>query len=58
MLRHIAATGVPVSVDQASFFLGRVTVLSGPRKELSGWRKKLFAALHYKIGRASCRERV
>jgi KUP system potassium uptake protein len=47
VLRQIAATGVPVSVDQASFFLGRVTVLSGPRKELSAWRKKLFAALHY-----------
>ncbi len=47
VLRQIAATGVPVSVDQASFFLGRVTVLSGPRRDLSAWRKKLFAVLHY-----------
>jgi KUP system potassium uptake protein len=47
VLLQIAATGVPVSVDQASFFLGRVTVLSGPRRELAGWRKKLFAVLHY-----------
>ena len=47
VLRQIAATGVPVSVDEASFFLGRVTVLSGPRSDLALWRKKLFAVLHY-----------
>ncbi len=47
VLRQIAATGVPVSMDDASFFLGRVTVLSGPRSDLALWRKKLFAVLHY-----------
>ncbi|MBM4334563.1 MAG: potassium transporter Kup [Deltaproteobacteria bacterium] len=47
ILRQIAATGVPVTVDQASFFLGRVTVLSGPKPDMARWRKKLFAALHY-----------
>jgi KUP system potassium uptake protein len=34
-------------MDEASFFLGRVTVLSGPKSDLALWRKKLFAALHY-----------
>jgi KUP system potassium uptake protein len=47
VLRQIAATGVPVTMDEASFFLGRVTVLSGPKSDLALWRKKLFAALHY-----------
>ncbi|MEX2205135.1 MAG: potassium transporter Kup [Myxococcota bacterium] len=47
VLRQIAATGVPVTMDEASFFLGRVTVLSGPKSDLALWRKKLFAVLHY-----------
>ncbi len=47
VLRQIAATGVPVSMDEASFFLGRVTVLSGPKGDMALWRKKLFAMLHY-----------
>ncbi len=47
ILRQIAVTGVPVSIDQASFFLGRVTVLSGPKSDMAQWRKKLFAVLHY-----------
>ena len=47
ILRQIATTGVPVTIDQASFFLGRVTVLTGPKPDMARWRKKLFAALHY-----------
>ena len=47
VLRQISSTGVPVTMDQASFFLGRVTVLSGPKRDLALWRKKLFAVLHY-----------
>ena len=47
IVRLIAATGVPISVDTASFFLGRVTVLASGKRELATWRKKLFAALHY-----------
>jgi len=47
IVRQIAATGVPVSVETASFFLGRVTVLASSRRELARWRKRLFAALHY-----------
>jgi KUP system potassium uptake protein len=47
IMRQIAATGVPVSVEEASFFLGRVTVLPSTRHELAGWRKRLFAVLHY-----------
>ena len=47
ILRQIATTGVPVTIDQASFFLGRVTVLTGPKPDMSRWRKKLFAVLHY-----------
>ena len=38
---------LPVSVEEASFFLGRVTVLSGPKSDFALWRKKLFAVLHY-----------
>jgi K+ transporter len=47
VLRQIAATGVPVSVEEASFFLGRVTVLASGKRELAGWRKRLFSILHY-----------
>jgi KUP system potassium uptake protein len=47
VLRQIAETGVPVTIDEASFFLGRVTVLSGPKRDMALWRKKLFAVLHY-----------
>ena len=47
IMRQIAATGVPVSVDTTSFFLGRVTVLPSDKHDLAGWRKRLFAALHY-----------
>jgi KUP system potassium uptake protein len=47
VLRQIAATGIPVTMDEVSFFLGRVTVLSGSRRDMALWRKKLFAALHY-----------
>ena len=47
VLRQIAATGVPVSVDEASFFLGRVTVLASGTRELARWRKRLFSVLHY-----------
>ena len=47
VMRQIAATGVPVSVEEASFFLGRVTVLASGKRELAGWRKRLFAILHY-----------
>ena len=47
VVRQIAATGVPVSVDEASFFLGRVTVLASSKGDLALWRKRLFAALHY-----------
>jgi len=47
IMRQIAATGVPVSVETASFFLGRVTVLASGKRDLAGWRKKLFAVLHY-----------
>jgi len=47
IMRQIAATGVPVSVETASFFLGRVTVLASGKRELSGWRKRLFALMHY-----------
>jgi KUP system potassium uptake protein len=47
IVRQIAATGVPVSVETASFFLGRVTVLAAGKRDLAGWRKRLFAVLHY-----------
>jgi KUP system potassium uptake protein len=47
IVRQIAATGVPVTVESASFFLGRVTVLPSGKRELAGWRKRLFALLHY-----------
>jgi len=47
VLRQIAEAGVPVTMDDASFFLGRVTVLSGAKRDMALWRKKLFAALHY-----------
>jgi KUP system potassium uptake protein len=47
VLRHLGATGVPISMDEASFFLGRVTVLCSPTGDLSLWRKRLFAVLHY-----------
>ena len=47
IVRQIAATGVPVTVETASFFLGRVTVLPSGKRELAGWRKRLFALLHY-----------
>jgi len=47
IMRQIAGLGVPVTVDTASFFLGRVTVLPSGKRDLAGWRKRLFAALHY-----------
>ena len=47
IVRQIATTGVPVGVDTTSFFLGRVTVLASEKGEMAGWRKRLFAALHY-----------
>jgi KUP system potassium uptake protein len=47
IVRQIAATGVPVSVETASFFLGRVTVIASGKRELASWRKRLFAVLHY-----------
>jgi len=46
-MRQIAATGVPVSVETTSFFLGRVTVLPSDKHDLAGWRKRMFALLHY-----------
>jgi len=47
IMRQIAATGVPVSVETTSFFLGRVTVLPSDKHDLAGWRKRMFALLHY-----------
>ncbi|MFI5315811.1 MAG: potassium transporter Kup [Myxococcota bacterium] len=47
IVRQIASTGVPVSVEEASFFLGRVTVLASSKGDMAGWRKRLFAILHY-----------
>jgi KUP system potassium uptake protein len=47
VLRLMSASGEPVTVDQASFFLGRVTVLTGQRRELALWRKRLFSLLHF-----------
>jgi KUP system potassium uptake protein len=47
VLRLMSVAGEPVTVDQASFFLGRVTVLAGHQRELSHWRKRLFSLLHF-----------
>jgi len=47
VLRLMSVAGEPVTVDQASFFLGRVTVLAGPHRDLSRWRKRLFSLLHF-----------
>jgi KUP system potassium uptake protein len=47
VLRLMSAAGEPVTIDQASFFLGRVTVLAGQQRELSRWRKRLFSLLHF-----------
>jgi KUP system potassium uptake protein len=47
VLRLMSAAGEPVTIDQASFFLGRVTVLAGPHRDLSRWRKRLFSLLHF-----------
>jgi KUP system potassium uptake protein len=47
VLRLMSLAGEPVTVDQASFFLGRVTVLAGQQRELSHWRKRLFSLLHF-----------
>jgi KUP system potassium uptake protein len=47
VLRRMSSAGEVVTVDQASFFLGRVTVLARTSQGLSLWRKKLFSVLHY-----------
>jgi KUP system potassium uptake protein len=47
VLRLMSASGEPVTIDHASFFLGRVTVLTGQRRELARWRKRLFSLLHF-----------
>jgi KUP system potassium uptake protein len=47
VLRPMSAAGERVTIDQASFFLGRVTVLTGQQRELARWRKKLFSLLHF-----------
>jgi KUP system potassium uptake protein len=45
LLREAAAVGLVVDVDQASYFLGRETLLTTGPARLARWRKALFAFL-------------
>jgi KUP system potassium uptake protein len=47
VLRRMSEAGEAVTIDQASFFLGRVTVFAKSSHGLALWRKKLFSLLHY-----------
>jgi KUP system potassium uptake protein len=46
-LRLCEARGLerPIDVDEASFFLSRMTIIPGPRHGMMPWRKRLFVTL-------------
>jgi KUP system potassium uptake protein len=46
-LRLCEARGLerPIDVDNASFFLSRMTIIPGPRHGMVRWRKRLFVAM-------------
>jgi KUP system potassium uptake protein len=47
VLRGCALRGLELEVQEASFFLGRVTVLRSARRQIAPWRHRLFSFLHH-----------
>ena len=44
-LRLAAKSGLPIDVDDASYFLSRITIEPERRTGMAMWRKRLFCAL-------------
>jgi KUP system potassium uptake protein len=45
LLRSLAEHGLEVKLPETSFYLGRETLITTPRKTMAGWRKRLFAIM-------------
>ena len=44
-LRQVECDGVPIDIDNATYFLSRITVSAGKEKTMMRWRKRLFAGM-------------
>ena len=53
MLKRLAAQGLEIDPDSATFFLGRETLIATKRPGMAIWREKLFAALSRNARRAT-----
>jgi KUP system potassium uptake protein len=49
LLRRAKSRGLEVTAEEATFFLGRETIVPGPRRGMARWREHLFAFMA-KIG--------
>jgi KUP system potassium uptake protein len=52
-LRGVHLDGNPIAIDDATFFIGRETVISIPHGEMPRWREQLFVVLNRGAGSAS-----
>jgi KUP system potassium uptake protein len=53
VLKRLAAKGLEIDPDSATFFLGRETLIATKRPGMAIWREKLFAALSRNARRAT-----
>ncbi len=53
ILRQLGSVGIPISLPEVTFFLGRETILASEKAGMSVWREKLFAVLSRNAQRAT-----
>jgi KUP system potassium uptake protein len=53
VLGHLRQSGVPIDVDDVTFFLGRETIVVGRKKGMAVWREKLFVLMARNAVRAT-----
>jgi KUP system potassium uptake protein len=45
LLRRLRKAGVPITESDTSFYLGRETLIAGPKGPMARWRRRLFSLL-------------
>ena len=53
VLGQLRVAGVPIDEDDLTFFLGRETIVVGPRPGMATWREKLFVLMSRNAVRAT-----
>lgn len=53
ILRQLGSVGIPISLPDVTFFLGRETILASRKAGMSVWREKMFAIMSRNAQRAT-----